>query len=246
MNKTQILIALVIISIFGVSASFLDLSSIIAQRANPKGLRKTPKHGEVRQYTQDQRLKTIVNYDNGIKHGTSYLYHEDGKTVLLAMPYVIGKREGVSRKYYEDGQLYASTSYENDKLHGPRKTYYSNGQLKSVVNYGYGYPGIGTEEFLLDGTKKSEIKILFKKKGNLFELSTSEECSEGKYYIGKLIEDSFFNPSDKNLKLLPHENGVYFINTEVYTPSYLKYQDIICSCKSTQRNPIVIKTRLIE
>ncbi|MEQ8904450.1 hypothetical protein [Ekhidna sp.] len=245
MNKTQILLALVIISIFGVSVTFLDLSHIIAKRSNPTDTKRAPKHGEVRQYTKDQRLKTIVNYYQGIKHGTSYLYHDDGETILLAMPYINGKREGVSKKYYEDGQLYASTSYQDDKIHGPRKTYYSNGQLKSVVNYGYGYAGVGTEEYLLEGTRKPENKIQFEKIGDRYMLSTSEACTEIRFLIGQLIEDSFYDPSDKNVRLLPKENGVYFVDTEVFTPSYLKYQDIICSCSSSQGNPIILKAKLI-
>jgi antitoxin component YwqK of YwqJK toxin-antitoxin module len=245
MNKTQILLALVILSIFGVSATFLDLSEIIAKKSNPTETKRKVKHGEIRQYTKDDRLKTIVNYNQGIKHGTSFLYHDDGETILLEMPYINGKREGVSKKYYKDGALYASTSYQDDKLHGPRNIYYSNGQLKAVINYGYGSPGTGTVEYLLDGSQKEENKIIFTKKGSKYELSTAEECREIKFFIGKLIENIFFNPRDKNVKLLTKENGLYFIDTNVYTPSYLKYQDIICSCKSTQGNPTILKAKLV-
>ena len=113
MNKTQILIALVILSIFGVCASYLDLSQLISGDSTETPKRKV-KNGEIRQYTKSDKLKTVVNYDNGIKHGISYLYHDDGKTVFLAMPYNQGKREGTSKKYFERGVLYASTSYSND------------------------------------------------------------------------------------------------------------------------------------
>lgn len=244
MNKTQILIALVIISIIGMSSAYLDLYELVKE--DPVVELKKPKvrDGEIRQYTKDKRLKTIVNYDKGIKHGTSYLYHDDGKTVLLAMPYVNGKREGVSEKYYKNGQLYAATSYMNDKLHGLRKLYYSTGQLKAEINYGNGHPGLNTKEYLMDGSEKDEIRIIFEKKGSFIWLDTSLPCEDKTFYIGKLIDDQFFNALDQNVRLLLAENDRYYVDTNVHTPSYLKYQDIICSCESKQGNPIILRERL--
>lgn len=244
MNKTQILIALVILSIFGVISTYLDVHKIWSEGDEPAKAERKLRHGEIKQYTKDKRLKTVVNYDNGIKHGTSYLYHNDGKTVLLAMPYNQGKREGQSKKYYQNGKLYASTSYKNDLLHGPRELYYSSGQLKAVINYGYGKPGIGTKEYLKDGTQKRENKIVTTKRGNSVSLSTSEDCKESKFYIGKLIEDQFFDALHPDVKLLMKDDATYVVDLNVHTPSYLKYQDIICHCESKQGNPIIMKTRI--
>lgn len=243
MNKTQVLIALVILSLFGVISTYLDVSTLFTKVTEPAVERKV-RDGEVRQFTKDQRLKTVVNYDNGIKHGTSYLYHNDGKTVLLAMPYVQGKREGISKKYYKSGKLYASTAYKNDLLHGPRELYYSSGQLKAVINYGEGNPGLGTIEYLIDGTQKDENKIIADKQGRIIRLSTSEACKETKFYIGKLIGDEFFNALHPDVKLLTKVDGSYFVDIDVHTPSYLKYQDVICHCESKQGNPIIMKARL--
>ncbi|WP_425392077.1 toxin-antitoxin system YwqK family antitoxin [Ekhidna sp.] len=243
MNKTQILIAAVIISIIGMRSAYLDFFEMVTSDPNEEFESKV-KHGEIRQYTKDDRLKTIINYDQGIKHGISYLYHDDGKTVLLAMPYDKGKREGTSNKYYANGKLYAATPYKNDKLHGIRKTYYSSGKLKAEIPYGYGVPGIGTKEYLMDGTEKLSIQITTRTSDNLIWLSTSESCKDPKFYIGRLIDDKFFDPVDPNIKLLLEEDGNFFIDTEVHTPSYLKYQDIICHCESSQGNPIILKKRL--
>ena len=163
MNKTQILIALVILSLVGISGVYLDLNSFLdAKEAASKPRERKVKHGEHRQYTKDKRLKTIVNYNQGIKHGPSYLYHDDGKTVLLSMPYENGKREGVSKKYFKNGKLYASTTYKNDYLHGLRKTYYSSGQVKAELNYGYGNLGLGTKVYFLDGRLKDAPEITTK------------------------------------------------------------------------------------
>lgn len=244
MNKNQILLALVILSFFGMSAVYLDLTELISSQTKVHEPVRKEKHGEVRQYTKDNKLKTVVNYDHGEKHGTSYLYHDDGETILLAMPYEYGKREGVSKKYYEDGQLYAATSYKNDRIHGPRKIYYSTGQLKAVINYGYGHPGTGSKEYLIDGEEKEPLRITTQKEGNIIWVDTSEPCDEAVFYIGKLIDDQFFDPVSSEVKALMDEDNRYYVNIDVYTPSYLKYQDIICSCQSTQGNPMVLKTRL--
>ncbi|MEQ9467198.1 MAG: hypothetical protein RLN88_07275 [Ekhidna sp.] len=244
MNKTQILIALVILTIFSMGAVYTNLTELIDENETLNPNPKKMKDGEVRQYTKDQRLKTIVNYDQGVKHGTSYLYHDDGETVLLAMPYVKGKREGVSEKYYQDGKLYASTSYRNDRLHGSRKLYYTSGQLKAEMNYGYGNIGIGTKEYLLDGALKKMPEITTKTVGNIITLDTSIPCKDPTFYVGRLIEGQFFDPVNENIRLLTMSQGKYFINIEMYTPSYLKYQDVICSCESSQRNTIILKKRL--
>ena len=244
MNKTQILIALVIISIFGVISTYLDVSAIFWAKVEPPEAKKELKDGEVRQYTKDKRLKTVVNYDEGVKHGTSYLYHDDGKTILLEMPYNQGKREGVSKKYYENGELYASTSYSNNKLHGPRKLYYTSGQLKAEINYGNGHPGLGTVEYLLDGSQKEQNKITTDKRGRIIAFTTEKPCKDMEFFIGKLIDDEFFNAAHPDIRRLPKKDGSYFIDIDVYTPSYLKYQDIICHCKSKQGNPLILKTRL--
>lgn len=244
MNRNQILLSLVIISIIGMSSAYLDLFEMITSDPEEEVHVSKVKHGEVKQYTKDQRLKTVVNYNQGIKHGTSYLYHNDGKTILLAMPYVDGKREGVSEKFYKNGKLYASTSYKDDKLHGPRKLYYSGGQPKAIINYGFGKPGLGTREFLMTGEEKESLFITSEERDHIIWLNTSEPCEDITFYIGKLIEDTFFDPIDQNIKLLTKKNDLYFVDTKVYTPSYLEYQDIICSCESSQGNPIILKTRL--
>lgn len=243
MNKNQIVLALVIISFFGMSAVYLDLTELIAKEL-PTLEPKEEKEGEVRQYTKDNKLRTIVNYEHGKKHGTSYLYHDDGETILLAMPYAYGSREGVSKKYYKNGQLYAATSYKNDKIHGPRKLYYSTGKLKAEIQYGFGYPGIGSREFYLDGEEKKPLEITTKKEGNIIWLDTSEPCDNAVFYIGTLIDDRFFDPVSDKLEALMDEDRRFYVNTDVFTPSFLKYQDIICSCKSSQGNPIILKTRL--
>ena len=172
MNKTQIAISIIILCVVGMGFMYDRIKEALEPDPKiKKYIERTERDGEVKQFTSSGKLKTIINYTKGVKNGMSYLYYDDGRTVLLALPYVDGLREGVSKKYYESGDLYAETSYHNDTLDGPRKVYYRSGQLKSVVNYQAGIAGIGTEEYLMDGTRKKNFVIKYEQRGNLIWLS---------------------------------------------------------------------------
>lgn len=246
MNKTQVLI-LVIIATLLLAGFLLDAvpeteksSPITASQERTDSI----KHGEVKQYTSDGRLKTVVNYDQGVKHGRSYLFHEDGKTILLEMPYAHSKREGTSKKYYKDGSLYAETNYSNDQLDGSRTVYYSSGKVKSVVTYWKGLPGVGTREYLIDGTEKEQKSIEHYRKDKVIYLSVNPPCKRATFHIGSLEKDAFFDPINGRTKLLKEEYGAFFIDLNVYTPSYLQYQEVICRCESSQGNPIIIQKHI--
>jgi len=211
------------------------------QATDIPGKTEETKNGLVKTFASDGKLKTEITYVNGTKHGKSVLYYGDGKTVQLEMTYQKGKRQGTSKKYFETGQLYAETSYEKDTIHGVRKLYNRKGQLKAEIPYGYGFPGTGLAEYLLTGKQKENPKISKHQELNRLYFSTTPQCRDQRFYVGKLIEEQFFNALDEDLELLLQDGDDFFIDLNIYTPSYLKYQDIICVCKSTQGNPMILK-----
>lgn len=243
MNKSQLVIIIVLFLIILTGVTYSFLWEKIKETPLIESNEREVKDGEVKQYSSDGTLKTVVNYDNGVKQGFSYLLHNDGETILLAMPYEQGKRQGTSRKYYESGKVYAETNYQDDLLHGPRKVFYSSGKLKSVVNYFKGFPGLGTEEYLTSGSIKDNPKINLLRKGDIIVLSV-DNCKDVDFFVGRLINDQYFDYLSDQIKRLPKNDGQYFLNLNTYTPSYLKYQDIICSCESSQGNPVILKKRL--
>lgn len=231
----------VIIFIFMPSKEDADPATQITKQQR---IPQSEKNGPILSYDDKGVLKTKVNYIKGIKNGLSYLYYGDGKTVKLEIPYANGKREGTSKKYYEDGTLYAATTYHNDKLHGIRKLYNSRGKLKAEITYGYGFPGIGLKEYLLNGNEKDHLTFHVERKSNALYLSISESCKKAKFYIGKLLEDQFFNEADDEVQLLMQDNQQYYIDLSLYHPSYLQQVDVICSCKTPQGNPLILKQRI--
>ncbi len=206
--------------------------------------KRDEKNGLIKSYASDGKLKTEIYYVKGVKHGKSLLYYKDGETVQLEMPYANGQRHGSSRKYFETGELYAETPYENDKLHGIRKIYYKNGRQKALVPYGNGNPGVGLVEFLLSGKQKANPEISYFQEQNRLYVTTSVPCRDQEFYLGKLIDDQFYDEEDRELKRLRVDGNDFYVDLDIFNPSYLQYRDIICSCKSSQGNPMILKARI--
>lgn len=244
MHKNVFFVLASVIAILWIAFIYQSLGDRLFKNEH-KTYRAAPiKNGPIRTYSDNGKLKTLVNYKQGKKEGISYLYHEDGETVQLEMPYVNDERQGTSKKYYTNGNLYAATPYENDKLHGVRKTYYRNGNLKASIPYRHGYPGTGLQEYFTDGSKKELPKITHRQRGNLLYLGLSKPCKQAQYYLGKLIDNQFFDEISAQIKILPEQGGVSSIDLNVFTPSYLQYQDIICHCKSSQAHPVILVTHI--
>ncbi len=224
--------------------SSVDVDADRLNEAIEKTERNKDKNGLVKSYASDGKLKTEINYVKGVKHGKSLLYYRDGKTVQLEMPYMNGERHGISKKYFETGELYAETPYENDRLHGIRKLYYKNGRPKALVPYGSGNPGVGLVEFLLNGKQKENPKISYYQERNRLYVSSSIPCRDQEFFLGKLVEDKFFDEEDRELKRLKTEGSDSYIDLDVFAPSYLQFQDIICVCKSSQGNPMILKAQI--
>jgi len=201
------------------------------------------KNGEIVTKRLDGTIKTLVTYRDGIKHGTSFLFYEDGKSIQLKIPYVVGARHGISEKYYRDGKLYAKTPYEADLLHGVRKTWYSNGNLKAEVPYFKGLTGTGTIEYFVSGKVKTQPHLFYVVDNNHLTITLDKPCKNPRIYIGELLNDQFL--ATENLDVFVPDQGEFRLNLDVYTPSYLAVQDIICTCETSQGNPLVIRERIV-
>ena len=94
------------------------------------------KQGLWKYYSADGILIAEVNYQNGIKHGTSIKYHP-----LLGVPieestYFNGLLDGDYKKYYGTGELKTDGYYKDGKKTGKWNTYYKvNGEKRSEGEY---------------------------------------------------------------------------------------------------------------
>ena len=63
-------------------------------------------------------------------------YYDDAKTKLKKEYFInAGKKEGIYKSYYKNGQLKYEVNYIDGKKNGIEKSYYIDGQLFKEVNY---------------------------------------------------------------------------------------------------------------
>jgi antitoxin component YwqK of YwqJK toxin-antitoxin module len=63
-------------------------------------------------------------------------YYDNEQTKLKEEYYEInGKKEGIYKEYYNNGQLNVVCNYIDDKLNGEYKIYLCDGQLYEICNY---------------------------------------------------------------------------------------------------------------
>lgn len=114
--------------------------------------------GLVRIYYAKDQIKSEINWQKGLKHGSEILYYPNGQiqkkamyqnhvlsgaveeysdtgVLLIAQHYMAGQLEGVETRYYPDGVKESETGYEAGKLHGNRTTWYPTGTLKTEECY---------------------------------------------------------------------------------------------------------------
>ena len=80
--------------------------------------------------------------------------------------YVNGKKEGLWKSWYENGQLKNKGNWKNDRRDGQRIEYYKNSQVKEEVFHRNGIPTGKWVYYNPDGTISKEI---FYKEGQLVE-----------------------------------------------------------------------------
>ena len=63
-------------------------------------------------------------------------YYDEEKYILNSEVFMLnGKKEGMYKSYYKNGQLMNEINYIDDKKEGIYKSYFLNGQLMVETNY---------------------------------------------------------------------------------------------------------------
>lgn len=217
---------------------FMDLSVVnTASQSGAASKEYAVKNGPIKNYDNNGNLKTLVNYDNGIKEGISYIFYPNGQ-VMLEMPYRQGKREGESHKYYEDGSLYAVTPYTDDELSGVRRTYYNAGGLKAEIPYFKSLPGLGLKEYDQKGTLKQLPLIIAHKEGDIWYFSITN-CRNATFYAGALLNNQYFSPDHQFVAALPNSPKGAYLKVNGMPPGSL---NVICKCTTKAGHPYVLRS----
>ena len=80
----------------------------------------------------------IWQYQGMPFNGYMVQYYQNG---ILAerIGFFEGKKEGVAKKWFDDGQLQKTSYYSANKLHGEETIWWSNGVIAATRNYTHGY-----------------------------------------------------------------------------------------------------------
>lgn len=88
--------------------------------------------GLVKEYDNNENLKSETTFFNGKKNGDFRTYYTNGNLKSEGR-YVYGARVGKTRKYYESRALQAELVYKNGQKNGTSKIYYEDGELKAEI-----------------------------------------------------------------------------------------------------------------
>jgi len=80
------------------------------------------------------QLKEEYFQNAGKREGVYKSYYSNGQTSEKSN-YIDGKREGNSKSYYANGNLLGKCNYISGKIEGTYKVYYSSGNIKIESNY---------------------------------------------------------------------------------------------------------------
>lgn len=76
--------------------------------------------------TQEGPLLMEMSFQDGVVHGISKSWHENGKLMSIDK-HKQGKAQGKSSNWYDNGQLWWITNYKNDQKQGYSKAWHKTG-----------------------------------------------------------------------------------------------------------------------
>lgn len=114
-----------------------------------------PFGGELIEYWENDKLKSIRTLKKGISHGAFSSWFENGQ-LCGEGNYKDGKEDGLCKGWYENGQLKFEGNYKGGKEDGLHKSWFENGQLDKEVNWENGLLHGTKNRFRKDGRKISE------------------------------------------------------------------------------------------
>lgn len=144
------------------------------------------KTGEWKFYNEDGILKTVENYENGLRNGKSISYFASGK-VLLEYTFENDLREGPWVEYFENGKIKSEGSSHAGEFDGPFSLFLPSGTPNITGSYVKGVKDNIWIHFNKDGTIKLTTKY---DKG--VEVASRRENGEFTEYFDSGIPKAYY------------------------------------------------------
>lgn len=107
---------------------------------------------------KEQRLVSETPWVKGVVDGAQKVYHRENGKVMMAVPYVQGRRQGEARTFDLPGRLVKVTPYKDDKPDGAATEFYpGTTQAKKIIPYHAGKVHGVVQEFYEDGKLRREL-----------------------------------------------------------------------------------------
>jgi hypothetical protein len=152
------------------------------------------KEGILKQYSDTGNLFREASYKNGKLNGLVKNYSKN-RRLKSVINYVNGMKDGESIQFYENGSKYLEILYNSDSIK-LKKKYHKNGKLMSELKFVRGKPSRYLKEFYTSGSPKDLPTIKFDTIDNLattgyyaLKMKMSDGSKNVKFYFGRLAED---------------------------------------------------------
>lgn len=110
-----------------------------------------------REYDNKGKLNVTTPYDSiGRKDGIEKRFYEDGE-LFSEMPYSNDTAVGISKTYRDKGGISTESPYVKGRLNGIEKQYYESGKLKSEIPFVDGLKNGVEKEYFENGVLSLEI-----------------------------------------------------------------------------------------
>lgn len=207
---------------------------------------KKKRNGEVISKHANGKVRSVVNYKDGVKHGIAKDFYETG-VQRLEINYQDGKKHGQYKMFYEDGTLYKEANYLEDRLHGVEKVFRENGTIMSEAPFKNGFSGLGLKEYTTKNKERTRYGEIVVKEIDktaftnemILEFSLSEKVRELNFMVGELEDGKFLH---NGLEYLPMKNNIGSYTVMVPKGQYIMGKfNVVASYKTNQGNICVLQ-----
>jgi hypothetical protein len=187
-----------------------------------------------KEYYENGNLKSKCQVDkNGIKHGLSIFYYEDGG-IKYTFNYNHGKQNDTNKMFYEDGNILFKKYYENGFESGASKYFNKDGTINKIIYYNKGTQ-LNIQEYMNDKVTKQLKRVFFESnydtialgdtfmvKFGFIPFDTNSNCEDIKFLYnspkliknGKAALDNYFitietNNCQAQFRFHPTNTGSY-------------------------------------
>ncbi|MGB0978174.1 MAG: toxin-antitoxin system YwqK family antitoxin [Croceimicrobium sp.] len=189
------------------SALSTEKEDLIENKAKPKKEQK--KNGLVSSTNPSTKVKTEINYQDGLKEGLAKSFYPNGK-IWKETHYSSGKLDGKALIYYRNGKVKRESNYSGGLRNGSYIEYFKSGNPKIAIEYKMDRPLLGYSSKDYRGEEEAKPTLAFKEKEGFLPNKTKRIMLEAYLDLSKSKAKGpvsyFLLPKDKTWDSISNED----------------------------------------